>query len=201
MVDEFPEVSGGVVPENASYRLFIFVGAPEVADVGGVAALHVVELGVEVLLLGDEPLVHLQGAGVVLAVATDLVDLGQVVFKLLLRPLVQLLRVLDVLPNFLDFPWNSGDGWQFKPLTHEGITYPCDLVSHLPSLLEDNDVDSLFLFDPLAFDSLSGQFKFPEIAQSLPSGRSEEKFLKAVLLLDFDGPRNVSDGNVMPIID
>jgi hypothetical protein len=82
VVSELLEVSGGVVLQDFLDSGLVIIWRPEVADVGVATNLEVVQLEVEVLLLGNEPLVDFEGADFSLLVSSDLVDLDQVLLEL-----------------------------------------------------------------------------------------------------------------------
>lgn len=142
VVGEFLEVSGGEVLEDFLDGLLIFIGTPEIPDVGSVSCFHQVQLHVQVLFFRHEPLVHFQRTDLVFnAVSADLVNLHQVALELLLGVFGEDSRLLDALLQLSDLGRNAGEGRQLESLTHERIADSGNLLSDLTTLLEDHDVD------------------------------------------------------------
>ena len=118
---ELLEVGGGMVDQDLSDPVLLFIGTPEIPNVGGGACLHEIDLSVDVFLLGDEPLVDFQGTDLVscVVVVTYLIDLEQVALELLLGVFGQGLGLSDTVLHFLDFRGNSLERWEIKSLSHE----------------------------------------------------------------------------------
>lgn len=120
----------------------LFDGSPQEADVGGGAALHHVKSGVDSLLLGNEPLVHLE-LGNTVFLLSNAVDGLEVLSDLTDRGLEETLSVSNIFLNLEESFSHLGGGGNLESLSHERFADLENTLSDELSVLVHNHVGRL----------------------------------------------------------
>lgn len=170
--------------------------APEVADKGLDSSLHLVHGEVDSLLLGDSPLVDLKHADVIdhSLLSVELVDGHKILLDLTLGDVNEVVSFSKHLSDVSDLVVNLSGGWEFKSLSHEGVTNSLNFVSDLGTFLENDQIDESLLLLNLV-SNLMLVVKLLDVSQGLSSGSSEDELLELFLVSSFNTSSNVGNTN------